>query len=383
MPDRAPRRTLIVACLAHALHDGYTDSLYVLLPVWQAEFGLGYAGLAVVRGLYYGVMAGAQVPVDHAVGRAGPRANLVAGTAVAAGGYAIAGATHSLAGLCVGLVVCGLGSSVQHPQGSRAVAEAYGAKSRGPLGTYNFAGDLGKAAVPAAASLLLVALPWRSVAWSLGGLGAAVAAVVALAMPTMIAPPVDARSTDRGGNRGGFSLLLAVGMLDTAARMGYLLFLPFLLRRQGGGGPTTGIGLALLFAGGAAGKFACGWLGGWFGLLGTVAVTEAATAALILATIRTPLPVTMCLLPLLGVVLNGTSSVLYGAVPDLAKPGAAGRAFALFYTGVIGAGALAPVAYGALGDHAGQTVALVASALTALATLPLAVAVTARMRRVT
>ncbi|HEY8874514.1 MAG TPA: hypothetical protein VIM52_15885 [Stellaceae bacterium] len=32
------RRTMGVACGAHVLHDGYTDLLYVLLPLWQAEF---------------------------------------------------------------------------------------------------------------------------------------------------------------------------------------------------------------------------------------------------------------------------------------------------------------------------------------------------------
>ena len=45
------RRNLAGACLAHVLHDGYTDQLYALLPVWQSEFGLSYAGLAVVRAL--------------------------------------------------------------------------------------------------------------------------------------------------------------------------------------------------------------------------------------------------------------------------------------------------------------------------------------------
>jgi hypothetical protein len=39
----AERRTMAVACGAHALHDGFTDLLYVLLPLWQADFGLGYA----------------------------------------------------------------------------------------------------------------------------------------------------------------------------------------------------------------------------------------------------------------------------------------------------------------------------------------------------
>ena len=33
------------------LHDGYTDQLYALLPVWQSEFGLSYAGLAAVRAM--------------------------------------------------------------------------------------------------------------------------------------------------------------------------------------------------------------------------------------------------------------------------------------------------------------------------------------------
>src|SRR5882757_9601439 len=63
---QAPRsRSLLGACLAHILHDGYTDQLYALLPVWQAQFGLSYAGLAMIRALYYGTMGGLQVPADR------------------------------------------------------------------------------------------------------------------------------------------------------------------------------------------------------------------------------------------------------------------------------------------------------------------------------
>ncbi|HEX5508332.1 MAG TPA: MFS transporter, partial [Pseudolabrys sp.] len=36
--QREERRALGVACGAHALHDGYTDLIYVMLPVWQHEF---------------------------------------------------------------------------------------------------------------------------------------------------------------------------------------------------------------------------------------------------------------------------------------------------------------------------------------------------------
>src|SRR2546423_6318543 len=56
------RRTMAVACGAHILHDGYTDLLYVLLPLWQAQFGLGYAEVGLLRALYVGAMAGFQIP---------------------------------------------------------------------------------------------------------------------------------------------------------------------------------------------------------------------------------------------------------------------------------------------------------------------------------
>src|SRR5215469_6478993 len=56
------RRTIGVTCGAHILHDGYTDLLYVLLPLWQAEFGLGYAAVGLMRALYVGALAGFQIP---------------------------------------------------------------------------------------------------------------------------------------------------------------------------------------------------------------------------------------------------------------------------------------------------------------------------------
>ena len=61
-----------------------------------------------------------------------------------------------------------------------------------------------------------------------------------------------------------------------------------------------------------------------------------------------------------------------GVVPELAEPGKREHAFALFYTGTIGGGALAPVLFGALGDHAGVPTALTVLAAVLLLTLPLA-----------
>jgi len=188
-----------------------------------------------------------------------------------------------------------------------------------------------------------------------------------------VAPVEDKVTTKARGGR-GFGLLLTIGALDTATRMGYLLFLPFLLHTRGGTEGMVGLGLALLFMGGALGKATCGWLGQHVGVVWSVIVTEVATAALITATLILPLAPMLAILPVLGIVLNGTSSVLYGTVPELAPKGDIGRGFALFYTGVIGAGGLAPIAYGAIADHSNRTVGILAAALTAAVIVPLVLA---------
>ena len=369
------KRTLVVAGLAHALHDGYTDLIYVLLPVWQAEFALSYSMVALLRGLYAGAMAALQIPAGRLAEKLDGRVILALGTALSAGGYLLAGCSGGIIGLCAALALSGAGSSTQHPIASAAVSRAYGAASRGPLGTYNFAGDLGKAAIPALTSLLLTLMPWRHSLWLLSLLGLAVALGIALLMPPIGRPPANAtRSKAAGQGRGGFPLLFAIGVLDTGVRMGLLTFLPFLLKSKGASLPTVGVALALVFLGGAAGKFTCGWLGARIGVLRTVLVTEGGTAACIFAVLLLPLIPALLLLPLLGVMLNGTSSVLYGTVPELTPPDRTERAFALFYTGTIGSGAISPVLYGILGDAVGANWAVAATAMVALAIFPLAFA---------
>ena len=155
-------RVLALTGFAHALHDGYTDLIYVLLPVWQAEFALGYGMLAVLRGLYAGAMVTLQLPAGILAERFGARGVLVAGTALAAIGYAIARAVGRARRALHRSCPFGAGSSTQHPIASTAVARAYGSDARGPLGTYNFTGDLGKAAFPPLTALLLAAMSWRA-----------------------------------------------------------------------------------------------------------------------------------------------------------------------------------------------------------------------------
>ncbi len=379
-PSAATRsRSLLAACLTHALHDGYTDGLYAFLPVWQTQFGLSYAALAVVRALYSGTMGGLQIPADQALRGLSARAALILSTAVASTGLLIMALPFGFAGLCVGLVMAGIGSSIQHPRGSTLVTDSHGEASRRPLGIYNFSGDLGKAALPALAALLLPILAWRPVLDLMAVLGLALAVgLVSLAPAGPVVGNAGEAAVARG-RRDGFGTLTTIGALDTATRMGYLLFLPFLIHARRGGSPTVGLALALLFIGGAFGKATCGWLGEGGGGVGSVMATEAATALLIAATLFTPLTPTLILLPLLGIVLNGTSSVLYGTVPELCD-GDTGRAFAIFYTSVIGSGGLAPILYGGIADRSDQTIGVLASAATAVLIVPLVLTLRPHLR---
>lgn len=374
------RRTLVAAGAAHAMHDGYADLVYVLLPIWQSELAVGYGMIAVLRGVYVGAMALLQVPAGRLAEKIDGKILLVIGTLLAAIGYATIGLSGGILGLCLGLLISGAGSSTQHPIASGAVSRAYGAASRGPLATYNFSGDIGKATVPALTSLLLTILPWRRALGTLSVLGVVVAIGLAFVMPPVLrGAPSKERAPARAGGRGGFPLLLAIGILDTGVRMGLLTMLPFLLKAKGASIPTTGLALTLVFLGGAAGKFTCGWLAARFGVLSTVLLTEGGTAALVLAVLFLPLAPALVVLPLLGVMLNGTSSALYGTVPELASADRLERSFALFYTGTIGGGAVAPVLYGLLSDATSPVVATIATAATALAVFPLVIALAPRL----
>ena len=375
------RHALAVACGAHVLHDGYTDLVYLMLPIWQAEFGLGYAALGLMRTVFSGTLAGFQIPSGFLADRYGAPIVLALGTALAGLGYCLAGLSQGVMLLVGALFVGGLGASTQHPIGSSLVTHIFsGARSMKAFGAYNFSGDIGKMTVPAAASLLFVVLPWRHAVALLGGIGLLAGIAIFFLMPRFHAAAAAPRKSEDSarvaGSRSayGFPLLLSIGVIDSTSRMAFLTFLPFVLTAKGATLPTVGLSLTLVFAGGAVGKLVCGFIGARVGVITTVWLTEIVTALGIVAVLPLPLEGVLVLLPIVGIALNGTSSVVYGSVPDLVSPAKRQRAFSIFYTGTIGAGAVSPALFGLLGDAVGVPSALVAVAGVVLITLPITLA---------
>jgi MFS transporter, FSR family, fosmidomycin resistance protein len=382
------RGVLATVCGAHFVHDGFSDLLYVLLPVWSQQLGLSFAQTGLLKSVYGTGLAGFQIPAGIWAERAGERRVLAMGTAVTGLAFVVATFTGHYAGLLVCLLVGGLGSAAQHPLSSSLASKAYdGGGRRLALGTYNFSGDLGKMVVPAAAAFAIPWMGWRGAAGVYGIVGVVAAALLLAALARFQAghpPGPDSAAAARRDGEGsaswgirdgrGFSALAAVQVIDTSARTAFLTFLPFLLLGKGASVPAVGVALFLLFAGGATGKLACGALAERLGVIRTVVITEAATGLGILCLLGLPLAGSFTVLPVVGMALNGTSSVLYGTVADLVKTERRSRGYALFYTLGLGASAAAPVVYGAMSDAVGVTTTIATVGAAVFLTLPLALA---------
>jgi len=377
----APARAVLAASSTiHFLHDGFSDILYVFLPLWAGEFGLSLAQVGVIRTTYTGGMALFQIPAGLLAERWGERRLLVGGTAVTALGFVVAGWAGGFLSLLVVLLAAGLGSGVQHPLSSSLISKAYeGGGRRAALGTYNFSGDVGKAAVSAVVAFAAAAFGWRAAGATYGALGLVAAAVLLIVLGRLGAGgATPAEAASGGGVTGwgirdsrGFGALAAIGMIDNSTRTGFITFLPFALIAKGSTVAGIGTALGLLFVGGAAGKFLCGLVAERVGVIRTVILTEAATALGILVIIAAPLPVALVALLPMGVALNGTSSVLYGTVADLVMAERRSRAYGLYYTLSVGASALAPTVYGLIGDAIGVSATLGIVSTVVLVTVPL------------
>ena len=198
-------------------------------------------------------------------------------------------------------------------------------------------------------------------------------------------PHEEAERGEGGPSAGGFGAparglvtLGTIGFMDAATRTAALTFVPFVLADRGAGTREVLILLTLLLAGGAAGKYGCGWLDDRYGSIGLVWWTKGATALLLLAVLFTPVVSAPALMLLLGFGLNGTSSILYAAVARFAPSGRRASTYGYYYT-VTEASAVAPVLYGWIADLTNLRVTMAVMAAATALILPASLLVRRRL----
>tara|TARA_Y100001934_G_scaffold102018_1_gene125552 strand:- start:765 stop:1961 length:1197 start_codon:yes stop_codon:yes gene_type:complete len=369
-PRSDRRRKLGVCSGTHILHDGMVDMLYPLLPLLAQTFGLSLSEVGLIRSANKAAMALFQVPIGLLAERYGERILLVAGTACAGMAYIGLGLSGSYLTIVSFLFLAGCGNAAQHPLCSAIISNAYAEGSRrGALGTYNFAGDVGKMIFASAATFCVgLGFAWNTPVLATGAIGILAALAILLLLPVMplSAKEASQQATETTGGWGirdkrGFTALCGIAVLDSSTRTGFLTFVAFLMIAKGVSAGWAASAPVIVFVGGMVGKLACGFLADRIGVIRTVVLTELATGIGILMMLVLPNLAAFFLLPLIGVALNGTSSVLYGTIGDLVDANRQRRAFGLFYTLGSVCGLVAPWAYGLIGDQIGipETLGLV------------------------
>ena len=390
------RRTLVFGSTMHVWSDLFFALLVPLLPLIKEDMGLSFAQVGLLRSVFSGASAILQIPAGLVAESAGEFWLLIAGNVWVAVGLVAMALSPVFWALVAASGVGGLGGGTQHPLASSMVSRAYDDRGRATaVGTVNFAGDLGKMIAPLVAGLFAVTLGlgWRATLWIVGiaGLAFMFASVFtrravdvtepasrAAARTSKSNAPNPAGSAVQNGEErarvGAFATLSAVGALDAATRTSALVFLPFVMDANGMSAGQVSAMLFLLFGGGAAGKFVCGWLGDRMSAISLIWATKGLTALGLVVAIMLPTPAfTLLIAPLailIGIGLNGTSSVLYATVANFVPPTKRARYYGWFYTTNEIGTVVAPLAYGLLADALSLNFTMLAMGAATAAILP-------------
>ena len=363
----------------HIWSDLFFALLVPLLPLIKEDLDLSFTEVGMLRSVFSGASAVLQIPAGLLAESAGEFWLLILGNLWVAVGLLAMALSGSFVALLAASAVGGLGGGAQHPLASSMVSRAYDDRGRaGAVGTVNFAGDLGKMLAPFAAGALAGALRWRrAMAWvGWGGIAFMLASVLTRRWVDVGRPVRRSRRSADGGEveesarMGGFIALSLVGALDGAVRTSALVFLPFVMAEKDMGAAQISAALAILFAGGAAGKFVCGWLGDRMSALSLIWATKGLTAALLVVSLYAPAALILPLAALIGIGLNGTSSVLYATVATFVPAGRRARFYGFFYTTNEIGSVAAPLAYGAAADALSLNAAMIAMGAATAAILP-------------
>ena len=352
------RRVLLFASATHVWSDLFYALMIALLPLMQADpdLLLSYTDVGLVKSVRSGASAALQIPAGYLAESVAEFWLLLGGNRwVAAGLVGMALAPGFMLILAITLV-SGLGGGTQHPLATSMVSRSYDDGRSTAVGTVNFAGDLGKMAAPAVALLVAIRYGWRAT-MRIVGLGGLVFMTLAMLLR---------RTVDRGRhsasletfrevglektNTRGFLTLGGVGFLDSGTRSAALTFLPFIMKEKGMSDQQTLIMLLFLLAGGAVGKYVTGWLGDRYGAIRLIWGTKGLTAALLVVASATPTLAMAPLMFVLGIGLNGTSSVLYSTVSNFVPLRTRSRAYGYYYTITETGGTIAPIIYGRVAD---------------------------------
>lgn len=376
--------SLATCCSVHALQDGLTTTVNVLLPILAQVFGLSYAQVGIVKAANLAAMALLEIPSGLLSERVGARILLVFGLLIVGIGYIWLSFAAGFAAILFSLFVAGVGAAFQHTLSSAIISAAFPGTGRRPaLGTYNASGDVGKLTLAGLFTLLIgLGVGWQTISRGYGVVSVALAVLVLVLLfrgdiggrPKRAASMAGSEAHLPGWgirSKTAFGGLCAINFLDAMVRSGFLTFVAFLMIEKGVAVGLAAFAVVLTLAGGVVGKFCCGFLAKHMGIIRSLVLVEVLTAIGIVAVVVAPPITAYALLPILGAFLQGSSSITYGTISDLFHPNRQARGFSLIYTTSTIASVTASISLGLISDKLGLNVMMLTMAVLTVLTLPL------------
>ena len=369
---------LFVCCGVHIIQDGLVALQYVLLPLLAQSLGLSYAQVGLLRALSNSAMSILELPAGILAERFGERRLLILGLIMAALGYLGVAVSSSFGWIALFFLLTGAGAGFQHSLASAILVKTFdSAQKRRALGTYNASGDAGKLGFTGLFSLGIGAgFAWSGIITLLSLLAIVFAVIIWKLLPH------DQPRAGRGGGshpalgwvqRWGikkprqFTMLAAVVSLDSIVQSVFLTFLAFVLLEKGASAQTASFAVVLALCGGMAGKFCCGFLTARFGDHRPFVLIQLFTIAGLAGMILMPVTAILVALPLIGLVVQGSTTVTYGVISDHVEATHQSRGFALIYSISGIATVFGPFVFGLVADWRGLDAVLwILCALTAV-----------------
>jgi FSR family fosmidomycin resistance protein-like MFS transporter len=223
-------RLIGLLALGHLVIDVNQGALSAVLPFVKTAHGLSYAQVGTLVFMSMVTSSIVQPVFGYFADRTARRWLLPAAVLLSGTGIALTGVATGYQGLLALIVVMGLGVAAYHPEGYRTATGVAGDRKATALSWFSLGGNIGYAAGPLIAALLITTL-------GLGGtLGMLVpSAIMAPALTTML--PAMSRAATRGGAgapaaRGvsmpkAMTLLVGIGSLRSWSSLGFATFVPF------------------------------------------------------------------------------------------------------------------------------------------------------------
>ena len=362
--DRSKRNSLLACCGAHAIQDGLVALQYVLLPVLAVQFNLNYSQVGFLRAIGHTAMTVLEIPAGILAEKWGERKLLAFGLVCAGAGYLGIAQSSSFFWIAVCLLVAGVGAGFQHSLSSAIIVRVFGEDGkRQSLGNYNASGDGGKLAFTGIFSFGMgIGVAWDFIVMLLVAtsviLGLFVLKLVQKNQKSRSEPDEDAYpdSDTPANNSWGikrprqFRTLAMVVFLDSLVQAVFLTFLGFIMLQKGASATQASLAVVVALVGGMAGKFVAGGFAQRFGDRTTFRVMQFLAILGLCLLIYLPVSALWVALPLIGVVIQGTSTVTYGSVSGFLQVDKQSRGYALIYSFSSISSVVGPFILGMLAD---------------------------------